>query len=98
PAVTVVRNGHPDDDKGDPIKLKRPELDAFAGGKAGFHVVRSHDDWNGAWPLGKVPDMPESAADTKRHMMLITTAESRSTTAIKIKRAVETAEIVYVFV
>lgn len=95
PAVSVVRNGHPDDEAGDPIKLKRPDQEFFAGGKAGFHVVRTHDDWNDAWPLGKVPNMPEFGG--KDRMMFIATAESRSTIDIKINRAIESAEMIYVF-
>ncbi|MBX3230764.1 MAG: hypothetical protein KIT84_00995 [Labilithrix sp.] len=84
--------------KGDPIKLKRGEQEPFAGGKAGYRVIRNHDDWNTAWPIGKVPDMPENAVDPKRHMLVFATADSRKVTGLKIKRALETAEFIYVYV
>lgn len=101
PPISVIRTSPgeaTEDVKGDPIKLHRGEQDAFSGGKAGYRVIRVHDDWNGAWPVGKVPDMPESAVDPKRHMLIFATAESRNVTNLKIKRALETAEFIYVYI
>ena len=67
PPVSVIRTSTGDapqeEVKGDPIKFKRADQEAFAGGKAGYRVIRVHDDWNLAWPVGKVPDMPASAVD-----------------------------------
>ena len=101
PAITVVKLSGSDkgeDVKGDPIKLKKPEQEIFEGGKPGYRVIRNRDDWSSAWPTGNVPDVPEALKDQKRTMGIFATSESKSTLALKIVKAVETAEMIYIWV
>jgi len=101
PPLTVVKlskGEQAEDVKGDPVKLKRPDQEVFAGGKPGYRVIRSHDDWNAAWPTGQVPDLPEALRDQKRVMGIFATSESKSTLSLKVKKAVETAEMIFIWV
>ena len=101
PPLTVVKLSKgevAEDVKGDPVKLKRPDQEVFAGGKPGYRVIRSHDDWNAAWPTGNVPDLPEALRDQQRVMGIFATSESKGTLSLKIKRAVETAEMIFIYV
>lgn len=101
PPITVVKlsaGEAAEDVKGDPIKLKRPDQETFSGGKPGYRVIRNHEDWNAAWPTGNVPDLPEALRDQKRVMGIFATSESKGTRALKIKRAVETAGMIYVWI
>jgi hypothetical protein len=101
PPLAVVKLGQGEkveEVKGDPVKLKRPDQDAFSGGKPGYRVIRSHDDWNDAWPTGNVPDLPETIQDQKHFMGIFATSESKSTVHLKITRALETAEFIFIWV
>jgi hypothetical protein len=101
PAITVVKlsKGETAEEvKGDPVKFKHPEQDMFSGGKPGYRVIRSQEDWNAAWPTGNVPDLPEALRDQKRTMAIFATSESKGTLQLKIKRAVETAEMIFIWV
>lgn len=101
PAITVVKlsaGESAEDVKGDPVKLKRPDQEGLSGGKPGYRMIRNREDWNAAWPTGSVPDLPESLQDQKRFMAIFATSESKSTLSVKIKRAVETAEMIYVWI
>lgn len=101
PAITVVKlsaGETVEDVKGDPIKFKRPDQEVFSGGKPGYRVIRNREDWSSAWPTGNVPDVPEALQDQKRTMGIFATSESKSTLSLKIKRAVETAEMIFVWI
>jgi hypothetical protein len=100
PPITVVRTAAGDkveDVKGDPLKLKRGAQESFAGTRAGFFIVRNSDDWERAWPADKAPSMP-STLDTSSFMLLVATSNSQNITRVKVQRAVETAEFIYVWV
>jgi hypothetical protein len=100
PAVTVVRTSagtKQDEIKGDPLKLKRHNQESFTGLRGGFYVVRNPEDWKLAWPSGKTPPLPEGL-DTSSHMLFVAAGESQSITQIKVQRALETAEMLFVWV
>lgn len=101
PALTVVKlsKGETAEEvKGDPVKLKRPDQEVFAGGKPGYRVIRNADDWSAAWPTGQVPDLPEALRDQKRVMGIFATSESKGTLAVKVNKAVETAEMIFIYI
>jgi hypothetical protein len=98
PAVTVVRSSTSDkaaDVRGDPLKLKRGPQEPFAGSRGGYFAIRSLEDWQRAWPADKSPPMP---IDPSEQMLLFAVADTAKTSAIRIQRAVETAEAIYVYV
>lgn len=100
PGITVVRTAPGEkaaDVKGDPVKLKRGPQEAYAGAREGFFVVRTQDDWEGAWPEKHIPPMPVTL-DTTRQMLVLAVAEKRDITNVRIQRAVETAERLLVWV
>lgn len=100
PPITVVRAK--DGDKieevhGDKVKLKRGAQDIFAGANGGFFVVRTVEDWQRAWPADRTPPLP-TTIDTSSQMVLLAVAESRAITNVTVQRALETAEMIYVWV
>jgi hypothetical protein len=100
PAITVVRTAPGDkaaDVRGDPVKLKRGPQEAYTGAREGFFVVRTQDDWEGAWPEKYIPPMP-ATLDTTRQMLVLAVADKRDITNVRIQRAVETAERLFVWV
>jgi len=100
PAITVVRTAAGDKSaevRGDPVKLKRGPQEAYAGARGGFFAVRGVEDWQRAWPNEKSPPLPPTL-DTTSQMLVLAVAESGTTSRVKIQRAVETAELVYVYV
>lgn len=100
PAITVVRTAPGDKQeevKGDNVKLKRGPQDTYSGARTGFFIVRSTEDWQHAWPNDKSPPMPPTL-DTANHMLLLAVSDSQETTGVKISKALETAEMVYVWV
>ena len=101
PAISVVkvaRGEKTEDVKGDTIKLKRPDQEAFSGGRPGYRVIRNHNDWNDAWPTGEVPDLPDVLKDQKRTMGIFATSDSKSSISLKVTRALETAEMIFIWV
>jgi hypothetical protein len=95
----VVRTGpggKVDDIKGDVVKLKRGSQETFSGTRGGFFVVRGADDWQRAWPADKAPPMP--TMDTSTHMLVLVASETQQVTKVKVRHAVETAEMVYFWV
>jgi hypothetical protein len=95
----VVRTSASDkqeDVKGDPLKLKRGQAESFSGSKSGFYVVRTADEWKGAFPADGAPTQP-TALDNSQ-MVFFAVAESQRVTHLKVERAVETAEMLYVWV
>lgn len=100
PGITVVRTQAGDktkEVKGDAVKLKRGTQEAYAGARGGFFVVRNVEDWQHAWPGDKAPSLPETL-DTNRQMLLLAVGETGSVAQVKIARAVETAEMVHVWI
>lgn len=100
PAITVIR---PEESskyaniRGDVVKLKRGTQETFSGANGGFYVVRSGEDWEAAWPRDRTPPMPPTL-DTGAQMLLLAVSASKDVTNMKIVRALENAEAVYVFV
>lgn len=100
PAMTVMhaRSGEKVQDvDGDPLKLRRPSQEAYAGLRAGYFVVRGPEDWQNAWPEGKAPPLP-ATLDVARQMLLLGVAGHKDVAKVEIKRAVETANAVHVWV
>ncbi len=83
--------------RGDNVKLKHGAQEAFAGARGGFHIVRSQEDWQRAWPNDKAPPLPPTL-DTSSFMLFLAVAETKKVTKLKVQRALETAEMIYVFV
>lgn len=99
PAISVVRTAAGDkteEIQGDVVKLKRGEQEAFRGGKAGYYVIRTEDDWKAAWPSGKAPAMPD--LETSHQMIFFTVADTKRVTRLKMTKSLETAERVFVWV
>lgn len=100
PAISVVRvaSGEKIDEvKGDGVKLKRDAHENYAGTRGGFFVVRNGDDWQHAFPKEKAPPLPPTL-DTSSFMAIVAAAETQKVTHVKIQRAIETAEMIYVWV
>jgi hypothetical protein len=100
PAVTVVRVSPGDkaeEVKGDGIKLKRGSQEPYSGAQAGFFVVRGPEDWKRPWPADKAPPMP-ATLDTSSQMLVLAVGSSKGITRVKVQRAVETAEMIHVWV
>lgn len=100
PPVSVVRTApgdKTDEIKGDPVKLKRGPQETYAGARAGFHVVRSHEDWERAWPAEKSPPMP-ATLDTTSHMLFLAVSDTQAVTRMKVQRVLETGTFLYVWV
>ena len=98
PAITVVRlsKSEPAEDvRGDPIKLKRGAQDQYAGARGGFYVIRDRKDWDAAFPENNSPPEPPGLG---RGMLFFAVAESLKVTELKIERAIETEEMLYVWV
>jgi hypothetical protein len=100
PAVSVVRVASGDkveEIKGDGVKLKRGPQEAYTNARSGYFVVRSLEDWQRAWPNEKAPPLPPSL-DTNSFMLVLAVAETQKVTHVKVQRAIETAEMIYVWV
>ena len=100
PNITVVRTTAGDktqEVRGDNVKLKRGPLEAYGGARGGLYVVRSTEDWQHAWPSDKSPPVPPTL-DTNTQMLLLAVGESAAVARVKVQRAVETAELITVWV
>ena len=100
PPVTVVHVGVGERAaavRGDAVKTRRSDLEAYAGLRAGFAVIRSNDEWQNAWPAGNVPSMP-ATLDTARSMLLVAVAEDKDTVRMQIQKVIETGDHVHIFV
>jgi hypothetical protein len=100
PAITVVHSAPGDkvaDVRGDPLKLKRGPQETYAGARGGYFAIRSLEDWQRAWPGDKSPPLP-ATLDTSAQMLLLAVADTGATSALRIQRAIETAETIYVYV
>jgi hypothetical protein len=96
----VVRTSPGDkteDVRGDNVKLKRGPQEAYAGARGGFYVVRGPEDWQRAWPANKAPPIPPTL-DTSSQMLLLAVSDTQQVTRVKVQRALETAELLYVWV
>jgi hypothetical protein len=100
PPVTVVHvpvGERTEAIKGDVVKTRRGDQDAFNGLRTGFTVVRSNEEWQNVWPAGAVPNMP-ATLDTARSMLLVAVADDKDTVELKILKVLETGDRVHVFV
>jgi hypothetical protein len=99
PAVTVIHGPPAEPVKGDAVRLKRGAQEPYAGVRGGFFVVRTHDDWKRVWEDkgGDAPALPPTL-DLQRQMLLLGISDSKEAAELKIERAVETAELVHVWV
>ncbi|MBX3216247.1 MAG: hypothetical protein KF850_29680 [Labilithrix sp.] len=101
PPITVVhlgKNAVKDDVTGDPVKMRRPAADTYAGVRGGAYVVRSGEDWQAMWR--HAPEQPTFPAtvDPASEMLVLVATEDAIVSQLTIKHAVETAEAVTVFV
>ncbi len=98
PPITVVRTAageKVEDVKGDVVKLKRGNKEAYVGAKGGYYVVRTQQDWESAWPAGRVPPMP--SLDSNK-MVFLAVSGTQDVTRMRIERAMETGSFLYVWV
>ncbi|MBX3259058.1 MAG: hypothetical protein KF782_05015 [Labilithrix sp.] len=101
PPITVVHVGKSavkDEVVGDPVKMRRPAADTYAGIRGGAYVVRSGEDWQGMWR--HAPEQPAfpSTIDPTNEMLVLVATEDAIVSQLTIKHAVETAEAMTVFV
>jgi hypothetical protein len=98
PPVSVVRTSaqaeKPEDVRGDRIKLKRSDQEVWSGARGGYYVIRNAEDWKGA--NDKATELPASL-DPSSFMVFLAVAESPEISEVKIERAVETSEMLYVW-
>jgi hypothetical protein len=100
PPVTVVHVGigeRTEAIRGDVVKTRRGDQEAFIGLRTGFAVVRSNEEWQSVWPAGAVPSMP-ATLDTARSMLLVAVADDKNTVELKIQKVIETGDHIHVFV
>ncbi len=100
PPVTVVHvpvGERTESVRGDVVKTRRGDPETYASLRAGFTVIRSHEEWQSAFPAGAVPSMP-ATLDTARSMLLVAVADDKETVQLKIQKVVETGDRVHIFV
>lgn len=99
PAVTVVHGPPQEQVKGDSIRLRHGAQEPYVGIPGGFFVVRTRDDWRYLWQdkAGGTPRLPPTL-DLERQMLLLGISDAKDTIAMKIERAVDTGELVNVWV
>ena len=96
--ITVVRLGpgeKAEEVDGDPIRFRRGHKDPYDGLKTGVYVLRTKNDWQKAWAGGEVPPNPELS---ETQMLMVVVAEKEDIQDIVVERAVETAELMTVWV
>jgi hypothetical protein len=98
--VTVVHLGageRPEGIKGDTVKTRRGDKEAFIGLRSGFTVVHNAEEWQNAWSSGTAPAMP-AALDPARSMLLVAVADDKDTVELQIQKVIETGDRLHVFV
>ncbi len=101
PPITVVNlaNGDKAEEvRGDAVKMKRSPQETLVGIKPGYFVVRNVDDWKAAWPSNAEIPQPPASLDAQTQMLLLTAPEAKGIVRTQILKAVETAELYYVYV
>lgn len=101
PAITVIHLGAGEKSEtitGDPVKFKRGGQEGYVGMRGGFYVIRSAEDWRGAWPGGAEAAPFPTTLDPSRAMLVLGIAENQDTSALHIDKIVETASLVAVWV
>lgn len=101
PAITVLRGDAlraVEPVQGDPMKLKRVSQEAFAGANPGYHVLRTDEDWQRAFPAGH--ELPAGARpkDPNRTMVVVVAPETKGIVRTKVTRILETAAFLHVYV
>jgi hypothetical protein len=100
PAISVVHFGTDqkgDDIKGDAVKTRRSGQEAYVGLHSGYYVIRTLDDWRGAWPSGKEAALPASL-DGGRSMLFLGVAEDKDAVELRIQKVIETGDHLHVWV
>lgn len=98
--VTVVRisSGQTvEEAKGDPLKLRRGSQESFTGARAGFFVVRNHEDWANLHMTTQPPPFPPTL-DPARSMLVVAIGDGNELVETRIQRMLESATAVHVFV
>ncbi len=101
PPVTVVhlgKNPAKKEASGDAVKFRRPALEAFTGVRSGAYVVRSNEDWQKMWKGASDPPTFPPTFDPMTEMLVLVSTEDQIVSRLKIGRAVETAELMTLFV
>ncbi len=100
PSVSVYRLGVGDKSgglQGDPVKVRRPSQDTYAGIRSGYFVVRGAEDWRNVWQDGHEPPMP-ATLDTSSSMLLLAVPESKDAVDVKMTKVLESTGFVHVWV
>ncbi|HVH47116.1 MAG TPA: hypothetical protein VM925_32460 [Labilithrix sp.] len=98
--ITVVHVGKTrakQDGAADPVKMRRPPAESYAGVRGGAYVVRDQEDWAKMWKGGAATGFPQTH-DPSREMLVVVATEDAIVTRLTISRAVETAELMTFFV
>jgi len=82
---------------GDPVRTRSPSFENFPGAKAGYHFVRSAEQWKEIFPGGEVPPLPTDL-DFKRKMLIFAVGDGKKIQAVKITKVLDTASTVHLFV
>lgn len=99
--ITVVHVGkrpNVDTTAGDPVKLRQPSPDTYAGIRGGAYVVRSAEDWSNAWKGKTEPPAFPPTLDPTREMLVLVATDDAIVSRLKVTRAIETGELVTFFV
>lgn len=97
--VRIVKNAKRGEAaEGDPVRVRRPPPDSYAGLRTGAYVVRGVEDWNRMWRhVSDVPELPQDL-DTSKDMLLVLANQDESIERLWVTRVVETGGHVAVFV
>jgi hypothetical protein len=83
--------------EGDPVRVRHPPPDSYAGLRTGAYVVRSVEDWNRMWRhVSDVPELPQDL-DTSKDMLLVLANQDETIGRLWVTRVVETGGHVAVF-
>lgn len=82
---------------GDPVRMQKPGYEGFNGAKAGYHFVRSADEWKALFPGGEIPPLPTDM-NFVRKMVIFAVADGKKITNVKVTRVLDTASTVHLFV
>ncbi len=101
PPITVVHVGKDAvkrDIAGDPVKMRRPPPDTWAGVQGGAYIVRSNEDWQKMWrEPASTPAFP-STIDPAREMLVLVASEDAIVSKLTIQNVVENGDALSVSV
>jgi hypothetical protein len=101
PPITVVhlgKNPVKKEVRGDALPLRRPISESYESVHGGAYVVRSPQDWQAMWKGSVEPPAFPTTHEPSAEMLLVVASDDAIVSRVKISKAVETAELLTVYV